>query len=74
LAGHCLSSPLSLDKPLRSGPRHCGHSASAVVFPAVTDNKAKAHINANENKILTSSPLTFCRLCVVIGLFLRLKP
>src|SRR2546427_1419409 len=24
--GHCLSSPVSFDTPLRSGPRHCGQS------------------------------------------------
>src|SRR5262245_4380961 len=28
--GHCLSSPVSFDTPLRSGPRHCGQSNDVV--------------------------------------------
>jgi hypothetical protein len=27
-AGHCFSSPVSRDTPVRSGPRNCGHSTS----------------------------------------------
>jgi hypothetical protein len=30
-SGHCPSSPVSLDTPSRSGPRHCGQSAPKTV-------------------------------------------
>src|SRR5437764_15385061 len=29
LLGHSLSSPVSVEAPVRSGPRHCGQSVSA---------------------------------------------
>src|SRR6185436_8836381 len=73
-SGHCLSSPVSLDRPLRSGPRHCGHSASGAVLPTVIVSKAKVQNNANENKNFIASLLICCRLCGLVGLPLRLKP
>src|ERR1044072_5943501 len=45
-AGHCLSSPLSFDTPLRSGPRHCGQSAATV--PAVNKQRTTLAITVRD--------------------------
>jgi hypothetical protein len=41
---------------LRSGPRHCGHSASGAGLATAIVSNAKVQINANENKNLIESP------------------
>src|SRR5262249_60362289 len=52
-AGHCLISPVSLDTPLRSGPRHCGQSDG----PLGTEFEAAGEIAASENDAWTEKQM-----------------
>ena len=58
-AGHCLSSPLSFEIPLRSGPRHWGQSAVwAGGVTAEKHNESAANMISDLKAI--SSPSVWC--------------
>src|SRR6185369_3673687 len=57
--GHCLSRPVSREIPLRSGPRHCGHSET-VWARVVTDKQKSAAMAARDREVIVFS-LSTCR-------------
>src|SRR5262245_10781876 len=62
--GHCLSKPLSLDTPVRSGPRHCGQSETELRFwakpidGAAAKQRESAAILRNDRDFKIFLPLT----------------
>src|SRR2546425_9086465 len=57
-AGHCCSSPDSFDRPLRSGPRHCGQSADgAGDWPAMRIASPAAKTTAARERAFIAKPL-----------------
>src|SRR5215470_2299967 len=74
--GHCLSSPVSFDRPLRSGPRHCGQSAgplgeafgAAASFAILAANGAPPSRTENQMKrkaAVKASDRVNNRLCFI---------
>src|SRR5262249_61313351 len=53
--GHCLSSPVSFDTPLRSGPRHCGQSEGPLgtAFGAAGEFAASDDDAWTENQMMS---------------------
>src|SRR5882762_11217662 len=57
-AGHCGRRPDSFDRPLRSGPRHCGQSAGgAGDWPATPIVSARAKTMAAKYGCFIEKPL-----------------
>jgi hypothetical protein len=47
-AGHDFASPVSLETPVRSGPRHCGHSSEVPADAKAPRGKSGAASNGKK--------------------------